>query len=220
MIRGGDRASARIIMSHTNSTDPIDQQLRGIVNTPARDAHNRRGRPPKFGRPSQVVALTLPAEVIRGLRKVHPDIAWAIVTLFEKRPDRALADAALPDAELVTIGERQSLIVVNRAVFKSLPGINIIPLSGDRAFLALDIGRGMTDLELAVIDRLDNPSIERRERLALKGLRAQLKAWRYDRSLRFHLRAIIVVERLHRASRPTRPGASAAADDYVARNTG
>jgi hypothetical protein len=171
-----------------------------MVSTAARDAHARRGRPSKFGRPSHVVALTLPEDVIRGLRRVHPDIAWAIVTLFEKRPNRSPDEGTQPDAALVTIAERRSLIVVNRAVFKSLPGISIIPLSANKAFLALDVGRGMTDLELAVIDRLDDPSIERRERMALKVLRAQLKAWRHDRTLRIHTRAIIVVERLTRAA--------------------
>jgi hypothetical protein len=163
--------------------------------------HPKRGRPPKFGRPSQVVALTLPDEVVRGLRKVHADLGWAIVTLFEKTPLRPPpATDHQPDAELVTIAERRSLIVVNRAVFKSLPGINIIPLDGNRAFLALEVGRGMTDLELAVIDRLDNQSIDGRERKALSKLRSQLRLWRHDRSLRFHSRAIIVVEQ-RRASR-------------------
>lgn len=155
----------------------------------------RRGRPSKFGRPSQVVALTLPEEVVRGLRRVHSDLAWAVVTLFEKRPP-AVVDEPQPDAELVTIADRRSLIVVNRAIFKSLPGIQIIPLSGNRAFLALDPGRGMADLELAVIDRLDAPAIEARERKALSALRSQLRKWRHDRTLRFHVRAIIVVERV------------------------
>lgn len=167
--------------------------------------HAKRGRPTKFGRPSRVVALTLPDEVVRGLRKIHADLGWAIVTLFEKAP---VGGSAAPeterDAELVTIADRRSLIVVNRAVFKSLPGINIIPLHGNRAFLALDIGRGMTDLEIAVIDRLEGTSIvDARERKALSGLRAQLKAWRHDRSLRFHSRAIIVVEQ-RRPARPAR----------------
>ena len=162
--------------------------------------HNRRGRPPKFGRPSQVVALTLPDEVVRGLRRLHPDLAWAIVRLFEKRPPAAIEETQ-PDAELVAIAERRSLIVVNRAVFKSLPGINIIPLTGNRAILALEPGRGMSDLELTVIDRLDDPTIDRGERRALGQLRAQLRAWRRDRSLRFHSRAIIVVERIGRRRR-------------------
>jgi hypothetical protein len=159
--------------------------------------NHRRGRPSKFGRPSQVVALTLPEEVVRGLRKVHPDLGWAIVRLLEKASTRKpAAEAPEPDAELVTITDRRSLIVVNRAVFKRLPGINIIPLHDDRAFLALDVGRGMTDLELAVIDRLDDPSVDPRERKVLEKLWAQLRTWRQDPLLRFHTRAIIVVERL------------------------
>jgi hypothetical protein len=141
------------------------------------------------------VALTLPDEVVRGLRRVHPDLAWAIVRLFEKRPPAAVEDLQ-PDAELVAIADRRSLIVVNRAVFKSLPGINIIPLTGNRAVLALEPGRGMSDLELAVIDRFEDPSTERPERQALGRLRMQLRRWRHDRVLRFHSRAIIVVERI------------------------
>ncbi len=165
----------------------------------------RRGRPSKFGRPSQVVALTLPDDVVRGLRKIDPDVGWAIVTLFEKSPARASAESdAQPDVERVTIADRRSLIVVNRAVIRHLKGVNIVPLHGDRAFLALDAGRGMTDLELAVIDSLDDPLIELRERKALHTLRAQLRAWRHDRTLRFHTRSIIVVERLSvRARRAT-----------------
>jgi hypothetical protein len=158
--------------------------------------HTKRGRPPKFGRPSRVVAVTLPDEVVRGLRRVHQDLGWAIVTLFEKRGPKRMSSAVEPrsDAELVTIGQRRSLIVVNRTVFKSLPGINFIPLAGDSAFLALDNGRGMTDLEIAVIDGLDDPSVDVRERKALRTLRSQLKKWRNDRALQFHSRAIIVVE--------------------------
>jgi hypothetical protein len=101
---------------------------------------------------------------------------------------------------LVKVADRRSLIVVNRAVVKKLPGINIIPLHGNRAFLALDVGRGMADLEVAVIDRLENPSVSARERTALAGLRTQLKRWRHNRALRFHSRAIIVVE-----EQPVRP---------------
>ncbi len=150
------------------------------------------------------MALTLPAEVVRGLRRVHPDLAWAIVTLFEKRPPTfAIEEQAA--AELVTVADRRSLIVVNRAVFKRLPGVNIVPLAGNRAFLALEPGRGMADLELAVIDRLEDPSLAPRERKAVKALRSQLARWRHDRALRFHTRAIIVVERV--VGRPARPRA-------------
>jgi hypothetical protein len=162
----------------------------------------RRGRPSKFGRSSQVVALTLPDDVVRGLRKIDADVGWAIVTLFEKSPARASGESnAQPDVELGTIADRRSLIVVNRAVFKHLRGVNIVPLHGDRAFLALDAGRGMADLELAVLDSLDDPLVELRERTALQKLRAQLRTWRQDRTLRFHTRSIIVVERLSSRAR-------------------
>ncbi len=158
-------------------------------------ARRKRGRPPKFGRPSEVVALTLPEEVVRGLRHIDPDIAWAVVTLFEGKGTSRVAKR-IPDAELVTIGGRQSLIVINAAVFTKLPGIRIVPLSGSRAFLALEPGHGMADLELAVLDRLDDKATSAREQQALKSLRTLLHQWRHDRTLRFHTRAIIVADRV------------------------
>ena len=163
----------------------------------------RRGRPSKFGRPSQVVAVTLPNDVVRGLRRVDQDVGWAIVTQFEKSPARRLSqpNEAAPDVELVTIADRRSLIVVNKTVFKHLRGVNIVPLHGDRAFLALDAGRGVSDLELAVIDSLENPLVEPREQKALLSLRAHLRDWRTDHRLRFHTRTIIVVERLSKLTR-------------------
>src|SRR5262245_14638446 len=104
-------------------------------------APRKRGRPKKFPRPSVVVALTLPEDVVQGLRRLHSDLAWAIVTLFEKRPPSPLQ--APPDVELVTIGNGQFLIVVNRKVLTKVPGVRIVPLAGDRAFLALELGRGI-----------------------------------------------------------------------------
>jgi hypothetical protein len=112
-----------------------------------------------------------------------------------------------PDVELVAVADRRSLIVINREVIRNLPGVNIIPLSGNRAFLALDIDRGMSDLELAVSDRLADSTLAPRERQALATLRAQLTRWRRDEELQFHTRAIIVVER--RVKKPFVRGAAA-----------
>ena len=164
----------------------------------AQPEHAKRGRPPKFGRRGQVIAVTLPEEVVRGLRKLHEDLGWAIVTLFEKSP-KALAATrrAHEDAELVTVGGRRSLIVVNKTLFNNLQGVNIMPLHGDRAFLALQPGRDMSDLELAVIDRLTSPALAPRERQALVRLRTLLRKWRKDRALRIETRAIIVLERVN-----------------------
>jgi hypothetical protein len=160
----------------------------------------RRGRPSKFGRPGRVVALTLPEDAIRELHRVHHDIGWAIVKLLEAARPMSAANARdeQPDVELVDVGERRALIVINLEAFRTLPGVNIIPFSGNRAFLALDNGRGMSDLELAVIDRLGDPAIESRERRALTTLRGQLTGWRRDRRVQFYTRSIIVIERLDR----------------------
>jgi hypothetical protein len=172
-------------------------------------ASKRRGRPSKFGRPSRVVALTLPEDAIDRLRRVHRDLGWAIVRLLDQEPQAPSTrrQDVQPDVELVTVAERRSLIVVNREVIRNLPGVNIIPLSGSRAFLALDIDRGMSDLELAVTDRLVDPAVSRRERQALVHLRVQLATWRRDHELQFHTRAIIVVER--RVKKPSDQGANA-----------
>jgi hypothetical protein len=161
-------------------------------------ARAKRGRPSKFGRPSQVTALTLPDEVVKGLRKINPDLAWAIVHLFEKSPKTHAPNGANSDAELVKIADRRSLIVVSRAAFRALPGVHMVPLDATHAFLALESGRGLADLELAVIERLEGKHASPRERKALVELREQLSSWRHDRSLKFHSRSIIVVERASR----------------------
>src|SRR5690242_3510179 len=111
-----------------------------MKKAPVPVAKRKRGRPRKFAGPSRVVALTLPDNVVRGLRGVHPDLAWAVVTMFEGQP-RADAASPRPDVELASVGESQSLIVVNRHAYRRLPGIRIIPFDDSRAFLALEQGR-------------------------------------------------------------------------------
>jgi len=166
-----------------------------------RTGRGRRGRPPKFGRPGRVVALTLPEEVVLGLRKVNADLAWAIVTLFNKTSTAAkttrLTLHPSDEAELVAVGGLRSLIVVPRQLFTNLdlPGVSIIPLHDDRAFLALEPGHGMSDLVLAVDDRLAETPLDRRTAAALRRLRKQLRQWRSNPRLRCEAHTIIVVER-------------------------
>ena len=166
----------------------------------------KRGRPPKFGRPGQVVAITLPAEVVSGLRRINPDLAWAIVQLFERGAKRLGGRRReRPDSELVSVANGRSLIVVNRDVLKRLPGVNVIPLHDDRAFLAFDRNASIADLELAVIERLGDRSIGARERKALSELRAHVHGWRHDPQLQCEMRSIIVLEKVatRRRSRST-----------------
>ena len=164
------------------------------------DETPRRGRPPKFGRPGHVVSLTLPDDTLQALNRVDPDTGWAIVKLLEREPGARVPPAEEPDVQLAKIAARRFLIVVRRAALTSLPGVNLVPLNDTHAFLALEPGRGMSELELVVIDRLADSGVDERERVALEALRLQLATWRRDRSLKFHSRSIIVVERAGGAS--------------------
>jgi hypothetical protein len=161
------------------------------MKSTAPEGPRRRGRPHKFGRPSHLVTLTLPGDVVRRLRSVNRDLARAIVEVVESSATGGAGQR--PDTELVQIGAGQSVIAVNPAVIRSLPGASLVSLHGSRALFALEPGRGVSDLELAVIDRLDE-SLDTRERQALKELRQRLRAWRQNPALRFHGRAIIIVE--------------------------
>jgi hypothetical protein len=166
----------------------------------------KRGRPPKFGRPARLLAVTLPDDVVEWLQEINPDPAWAIVSLFEHEHRRAHArETTHPDVQLVEIGPRRALIVVPQAAFVALPGVSVVPLGAGRAFLALEPGKGITELELAVVDRLDEADLDESEERILTSLRRHLREWRQDKSLNFSARSIIVVERARRpASRPTR----------------
>ena len=162
----------------------------------------RRGRPLKFGRSAEFLALTLPHDVASWLRTINDDPAWAIVRLFERNIKRSpIRELARPSAELVDVGRRRALIVVDHESFTTLPGVSVIPLSAGRAFLALETGRGMADLEVAVVDRLEERSLPAEERKALSELRRQLRAWRKDPELGFETRSIIVAERQHSGRR-------------------
>jgi hypothetical protein len=156
----------------------------------------KRGRPPKFGRPSRLLALTLPDDVVAWLQEINHDPAWAIVSLFDRQHRRPPArEKPHPDVQLVGIGSRRALIVVDQAAFGALRGVSVIPLSAGRAFLAMEHGRGMADLELAVVDRLDEPGVTPAEQRALSSLRQHLRAWRHDPALTCATRSIIVIER-------------------------
>jgi hypothetical protein len=153
----------------------------------------RRGRPPKFGRPAQLVTLTLPEDVVTWLSTIDHDLGWAVVKLHERTIKGRRARPAQV-ADLVQLPGQRSLILVQPEPFKNLAGVSIIPLADGRGFLALEPGRGVSDLELAVIDRLEVPTLEAGERDALTHMRALLRQWRQD-GVRFESRSIIVAHR-------------------------
>ena len=169
-----------------------------------------RGRPPKYGGPSKIVAVTLPQDVVAELGDIHEDLGWAIVRLVEQRrrqdktgavggkSARAKARPAagvksVASAELVSVGSGQSLIVVNSAVVRAIPGVQLIPLSETEAFLALEPGRGLADLEVTVLDHIERLRAGSRDRVVAMDLLSKLRRWRRDTTLVFHSRAIILI---------------------------
>ncbi len=158
----------------------------------------RRGRPLKFGRPAQLVALTLPHDVLRGLRRIHRDPAWAIVLLYERltrsgqhHPPR---QAGAP-AELARLSPGTALIVVDPRSVPSVPGVSVVPVAPGRAFLAFDEGRGLADLELGLAERIGESKTRPAARRELAALHRHVRSWRRSRRLRFAKRSIILVER-------------------------
>jgi hypothetical protein len=156
-----------------------------------------RGRPLKFGRRARLLALTLPDDVLRWLRTLHPDPAWAIVSLYERvaRPPVRPRAERRPALELAQLSPHRSLIVVDARSFRSLPGVAVVPVAAGRDLLAFDEGHGIADLELAILDRIHDRTTPPEERRELGRLRRQVREWRRSRRLRFARRSIILVER-------------------------
>jgi hypothetical protein len=171
----------------------------------------QRGRPLKFGRPALILALTLPHDVVHGLRRIHPDPAWAIVSLYERLAHKAHQPrrGSEPGVELAQLSPDSALIVVDPQVIQSVPGVSVVPVAAGRAFLAFDQGRGLADLELAVVERLQDPKTNAAVRKDLSALHQHIRHWRRSRRFRFSTRSIILIERLKQAPRGRRSRARA-----------
>ena len=155
----------------------------------SRDLHRKRGRPQKFGRAAQLISLTLPRDVIDWLETLDDDLGWALVKLHERATKTRTAPTAV--AQLVRFPGDRALIIVRSDLIQDFPGVSLIPLSDGRAFLALEVGKGVADLELFVLDRLDDKQVDAIERGALIELRQLLRQWRRD-GIRFASRSIII----------------------------
>jgi hypothetical protein len=162
----------------------------------------KRGRPLKFGRPTQLLTVSLPADVVAWLKRVDPDPAWAIVSLFEKATRDAAKRGQQQTAELVQLPGKRALILVRPDAFVGVSGVSVVPLSDGRGFLALESGRGIADLEVAVVDKLDAAALAATQRLALTEVRRLLRDWR-QQGLQFVSRSILVVEQ-QSVGQPTR----------------
>lgn len=152
----------------------------------------KRGRPLKFGRPSQLVSITLPVDVIKWLTSIDDDLGWALTKVHERSTRTKVQPNEV--AGLVQLPGNRALILVRPDLFANLSGVSLIPLADGRAFLALDATKGVADLEVAVLDRLDGRPMPAAQRAALTQMRQLLKKWRHE-GIVFESRAIVVAHR-------------------------
>jgi hypothetical protein len=154
-----------------------------------------RGRPLKYGRPARLVAVTLPEDTVHELRQINNDLGRAIVGLVNAVAGSRELAANRPIVTYEKVSRRRSLILVDRDAVKGVPGCELIPVSDDRAFLALEDGRGLPDLELAVLDRLSDDEVTGRQREGLVALRRVLAECRRAADVEVESRSILVVEK-------------------------
>ncbi|HEY7568611.1 MAG TPA: hypothetical protein VH762_13630 [Gemmatimonadaceae bacterium] len=139
--------------------------------------------------------MTLPEDVIAILRARHLDLAKAVVDLVYESIQKSAPQSPSQTVSLVPVAPRRFLITVDATTVTHLPGCELVPFGSDTALLALESGRGLADLALAVEDRLEEPRIDERERNALASFRTALREWRRDPSLSDEARSIVVLER-------------------------
>ena len=150
------------------------------------------GRPPKYGRPSRTLTITLPEDVVDALGAVDADLGRAIVRLAEKR-GRPRASTPRP-AELATYGSHAVIIVNPAKVLKRLAGVQLVPVGNGRALISLSHPHSIPQLELSVRDELDRDQVNDRERRTLEAIAAILQRARRSRGVTLEERTIIVLE--------------------------
>ena len=157
------------------------------------------GRPPKYGRPSRVVTVTLPEDVLNGLGAIDPDVGRAIVKLTERR-GRPHARPVRP-AELATYGNHAVIIVNPAKALKRLAGVQLVPVGNGRALISLENPYSIPQLELAVGDAIECGDMSARERQTLEAIVEILQRARRSRGVSLEERTIIVLESKRRRRR-------------------
>ena len=148
----------------------------------------------KYGRPAQSLSLRLPDDVVASLREADHDVARAIVALVQKAAGSSPGSGRRPAIGVTKTGRGRGLIVVDPTIVPALPGCHLMQITEHQAFIALEPGAGLADLEVAVLDRLAEPGLAAHQRIALHALRRAVRRWRKDRRVRVHTRSIIVLE--------------------------
>jgi hypothetical protein len=156
------------------------------------------GRPPKYGRPSRAVTVTLPEDVLERLSAVDADLGRAIVSVAQYRTPRR--SRAIRRAELTSYGNHAVIIVTPVKALKRIPGVQLIPIGNGRALISLDEAQSLPKFELQLRDAVER-SDAGPERETLAAIADILRRSRLSRGVDLEQRTIIVLEsRRHRRS--------------------
>jgi hypothetical protein len=150
------------------------------------------GRPPKYGRPSRTLTITLPEDVVDALGAVDADLGRAIVSLAERR--RTPHARAVRAAELATYGNHAVILVNPAKALKRLAGVQLVPVGNGRALISLTHPHSIPQLELAVRDEIEHGEMNEHERLTLEAIAEILQQARRSRGVTLEERTIIVLE--------------------------
>jgi len=150
------------------------------------------GRPRKFGRPSRVVAVTLPEDVIDRLAALDTDLGTAIVRLIDRHPG-VTAPAAFA-AEVASYGAHAVIVVPPFRKLGKLAGVELVPIGGNRALISLDGAHRVPQFELALRDALDHDDMTSSERRTLDGIADILRDARRSGKVTIAERTIIVLQ--------------------------
>ena len=153
----------------------------------------RRGRPRKFGRPARPVTLTLPTDVIARLTALDPDLGRAIVTLVDRSALRPQGSASAA-ASVASYGRRAVILVRPVPALRRLRGVQLVPVGGGKALIALDHPHAVPQLELDLRDALDWAGLKPLDRTVLERVAEMLRDARQSNTLRIAERSIIVLE--------------------------
>lgn len=149
------------------------------------------GRPPKYGRRSRAVTLTLPEDVIDRLSAVDVDLGRAIVTVTESAVGQV---RAIRPAELNSYGNHAVIVVVPVKALKRLPGVQLVPVGNGRALISLAPPHSISGFEVDIRDALAREDANGPERQTLESIAGILREARQSGRVTLCERTIIVLE--------------------------
>ena len=153
---------------------------------------SRRGRPPKYGRQSQAVTVTLPEDVVGRLSTIDQDIGRAIVALVER--DGPTRTTTIRPAEVTAYGNHAVIVVTPIKALKRLKGVQLVPVGNGRSLISLRHPHSISELELDIREAMDEVQVSEKDREALVVLADILRDARRSRTVSVNERSIIVLE--------------------------